>query len=256
MAPSLSIREKDSLRDRFLSAVYDETGGSATSITEVSTIAGTLGIALEEAHEVVDFLGGAGLLKRESRNFIRLTHSGVRSIESQERAAEDSEIKRVSQNIPPEISASLLHFREDFPQNVRTAFLMMRFGHTRAHREITAAIRDVLSSNEIHGLRADDKAYHDDLFSNVRTYVHGCTFGIAVFERVEREDFNPNVSLEVGYMFGLGKDVCLLKDRTLQTLHTDLTGRLYAEFDSQEPAVTIPDPLTKWLADKRYLATT
>jgi hypothetical protein len=255
MAPPKSIRDKDVLRDRFLSAVYDATGGSSVTMTEVTLIAEELALDLDEAHEIVGFLAGAGLLKRESYNLIRITHLGVRSVESQQRASERGEMERDSPAIPPEISHSLMRFREDYPDHTRTAFLMMRFGQTRAHRDITTAIRDVLSAHGICGLRADDKTYHDELFSNVRTYLHGCTFGIAVFERVDRDDFNPNVSLEVGYLFGLGRDVCLLKDRTLQTLHTDLTGRLYAEFDPQEPADTIPNPLTKWLADKRYLAT-
>jgi hypothetical protein len=179
----------------------------------------------------------------------------VSYVESQARAADRGEVHEEITAIPPEISQSLMRFREDYPGGAVTAFLMMRFGQTRAHKEITTVIREVLSAHGIRGLRADDKYYHDDLFSNVRTYLHGCTFGIGVFERVEREDFNPNVSLEVGYLFGLGRDVCLLKDRTLQALHTDLTGRLYVGFDPQEPATTIPEPLTKWLADKRYLTT-
>ena len=66
---------------------------------------------------------------------------------------------------------------------------------------------------------------------NILTYIYGCRFGIAVFERIEDEAFNPNVALEVGYMMGLGKPVCYLKERTLRTLHTDLVGQLYSEFD-------------------------
>ena len=85
---------------------------------------------------------------------------------------------------------------------------------------------------------------------NILTYLHGCGFALAVFERIEQEDFNPNVSLEVGYMMALGKDVCLLKDRTLKTLHTDLVGHLYRTFDPQDPVTSIQPELTKWLTDK------
>jgi hypothetical protein len=102
----------------------------------------------------------------------------------------------------------------------------------------------------ITAVRADDKHYHDDLWPNVLTYIHGCGFGIAVFERLEQDEFNPNVSLEVGYLYGLGKPVCLLKDKTLKTLHTDLVGKLYRPFDPQNPKTTIPTELSKWLADK------
>jgi nucleoside 2-deoxyribosyltransferase len=85
------------------------------------------------------------------------------------------------------------------------------------------------------------------------TYLYGCGFGIAVFERIEAEEFNPNVSLEVGYMFALNKPVCLLKDRTLKTLHTDLVGKLYKTFDPQDPIKTIPDEVTQWLSDKEII---
>ena len=83
------------------------------------------------------------------------------------------------------------------------------------------------------------------------TYIIGCGFGIAVFERLEQDEFNPNVSLEVGWMYGLGKSVCLLKDKTLTTLpHADLVGKLYRQFDPQNPKGTIPQVLSKWLNDK------
>ncbi len=79
---------------------------------------------------------------------------------------------------------------------------------------------DTLASYGITALRADDKDYHEDLFTNIVTYLYGCSFGIAVFERIETDDVNPNVSLEVGYMQGLRKPVCLLKDKTLRALHS------------------------------------
>ena len=62
-----------------------------------------------------------------------------------------------------------------------------------------------------------------------------------------------NVALEVGYMFALGRPVCLLKDRTLKALPTDLVGKLYREFDCYSADQTIPDQLTKWLRDKGIL---
>ena len=127
---------------------------------------------------------------------------------------------------------------------------MMQFGETSAHTEITEAIKDALRPHGIAGLRADDKQYHDDLFPNVMTYIYGCGFGVAVFEHLEAKEFNPNVALEVGYMFGLRKPVCLLKDKVLSTLPTDLIGRLYKEFDSQDPIGTIPKAVSEWLSDK------
>lgn len=152
--------------------------------------------------------------------------------------------------LPIEIQESLARFKLDHPDPTKVAFIMMQFGETKAHAEIVKAIRSVLDTHGIRSVKANDKEYHDDLLYNVMTYLYGCGFGIAVFERIEREKFNPNVSFEVGYMFALKKPVCLLKDKTLETLHTDLVGKLYKVFDPQDPGETIPDKISQWLSDK------
>lgn len=153
------------------------------------------------------------------------------------------------QTIPPELTHSVARFSKDHPDPTRLAFIMMQFGKTRIHQEITQCIRDTLTGYGRTGLRADDKDYHEDLFPNVQTYIHGCAFGIAVFERLEGDEFNPNVALEVGYMRALRKPLCLVKDSTLKTLQTDLVGKLYKTFDTQNVAATIPQVLTKWMED-------
>lgn len=159
-------------------------------------------------------------------------------------------MEAIMTKIPSEIQESFKSFRKDFPDSSKVAFIMMQFGKTTAHKKIVKAIKDALSTFGIEGVRSDDKRYNDDLFPNVKTYLHGCGFGIAVFERIEEEKFNPNVSLEVGYMMALGKPVCLLKDQTLKTLHADLIGKLYDSFDPQDPEGKISLQITKWLEDK------
>jgi hypothetical protein len=151
---------------------------------------------------------------------------------------------------PVEIQDSLSRFRADYPDASKVAFIMMQFGQTRAHVEITEAVRSGLAACGIEGVRADGKRYHDNLFYNVLTYMHGCGLGMAIYERIETQAPNPNVALEVGYLFAMRKPVCLLKDQTLDTLHADLVGQLYDPFDPQDPARTIPPLVSKWLADK------
>jgi nucleoside 2-deoxyribosyltransferase len=127
---------------------------------------------------------------------------------------------------------------------------MMQFGQTKAHTEITEAVRTGLEAHGIKGIRADDKRYHDNLFYNVLTYMHGCGLGMAIYERIETQTPNPNVALEVGYLFAMRKPVCLLKDQTLTTLPADLVGQLYDPFDIQDPGRTIPPLVSRWLSDK------
>ncbi len=154
---------------------------------------------------------------------------------------------------PIEITESLQRFKRDHPDPAKTAFLMMQFGATTLHAEMVKAIRETGQKHGIAVLRADDKEYHGDLYLNVLTYMHGSGFGIALFERLVREDFNPNVSLEIGYMLALRKLVCLLKDNTLRALQTDLVGQQYRSFDPQNAAKSIPEVLERWMSDRELL---
>ena len=194
---------------------------------------------------------GATEHESESSRHCYITPDGYRAIDNG--FSPFSEL--VMHRAPVELTASLAAFRQDFPDSSRLAFVMMRFGKTEAHMNILRGIRDTLDPHQFIALRADDKQYHDDVLLNILTYIYGCRFGIAVFERIEAEDFNPNISYEVGYMTGLGKSVCFLKDKTLKTLHTDLIGRLYWEFDTQNCRTSIPPVVRKWMFDKGLLTT-
>ncbi|MEJ7872098.1 MAG: hypothetical protein WKF67_07540 [Rubrobacteraceae bacterium] len=151
---------------------------------------------------------------------------------------------------PVEILESLRYFQQDHPDPAKTAFIMMEFGDSWAHAAIANAIKEVLEKHGIEGVRADDKRYHDHLYFNVQTYMHGCGMGVAVHDRIKADSHNPNVALEVGYLFALRKPVCLLKEKTLATLPTDLVGWMYEPFDTLNPGETIPLLVSKWLSDK------
>jgi nucleoside 2-deoxyribosyltransferase len=102
-------------------------------------------------------------------------------------------------------------------------------------------------------LRADDKSYDQDLKINIEAYLHGSKIAIALYERISSDLFNPNVAFEVGYMIGLKKDVCLLKEKTLKYINTDLIGNLYSEFDVQDIEGTIPVQVERWLKEKEII---
>jgi len=185
-----------------------------------------------------------GIAAYETRHLRLAENSGRKG------GVQEQSVSGIPEQSPVAISESLERFKRDHPDPRKVAFLIMRFGSTKAHDNIVVGVRKALEPFGVAVVRADDKEYHDDLFSNVLTYIYGCGFGVAVFERLETDDFNPNVALEVGYMFALGKPVCLLKDRTLKTLHTDLAGKLYRAFDALDPIETIPHELGRWLRDK------
>lgn len=153
----------------------------------------------------------------------------------------------------PDIASGLEKFRVDYPfTRGKTAFIIMSFVNTEPHSELVKIIKDTLLKHGIMGLRADDKEYMEDLFHNIKTYMYACDFGIGIYDRIVKNDFNPNVSLEVGYMMGMGKNVLLLKDKNLEGLQTDLAGKLYKQFDPYKISETLPLAIEKWLIDKGY----
>jgi hypothetical protein len=108
---------------------------------------------------------------------------------------------------PVAIQESLAVFHQDHPAAERTAFIMMQFAATSAHTGIEAAIKAALAKYNFTGLLARDKEYHEEMLPNIQTYMHGCRFGIAVFERIQEDNFNPNVSLEVGGVVAEGPNL-------------------------------------------------
>jgi hypothetical protein len=141
----------------------------------------------------------------------------------------------------------LTKFYKDHRQNNKCAFLMMKYEDSPIQSKIVQELRNLFKKHDLELLRADDKYYSDELLTNIRTYMHGCGFGVAIFDRINSEEFNPNVSLEIGYMMALKKPILFLKDITLKSLQTDLVGKLYEEFDFQNSKRSFDKSVSKWL---------
>lgn len=164
---------------------------------------------------------------------------------------------QISIELPTDILSSLKNFKMDYPDPKKVGFIMMKFGKSEVYGHIATVIKEVLSNNGLVGVRADDKEYHREKFPNILTYIHGCGFGIAIFETIESSDCNPNVSLEAGSLIALSKPVCLLKDRR-SIVTPDIEGWIYKEFNSDMDYCkdTISSVVTKWLYDNNILKKT
>ncbi len=164
----------------------------------------------------------------------------------------NADVLQFQNQLPEEIKKSVQKFKKDFPDQNKTAFIMMHFKESKKNRIVVKSIKDTLFRYGIIGLRADDKEYHADLFPNVMTYMNCCKFGIAIFDKLDKNEFNPNVSLEVGYMLALKKPICLIKNKVLKVLHADLIGKLYKMFSPRNIENTINKEVSRWLDDKGY----
>jgi hypothetical protein len=142
----------------------------------------------------------------------------------------------------------LRRFLEDHPEPSRNVFIMMRFSESDQMKQIHQAIAAGLQEHGLNALRADDRDYTGDLWSNIEVYLTGCQYGIAVFEDIEKRDFNPNVSLELGYFMGRNKRTLLLKEKRLPSMPSDVVHRLYKEFDGYDIENSVKREVGHWIS--------
>lgn len=138
-------------------------------------------------------------------------------------------------------------FLEDHPDPSRNVFVMMRFSASEQMTQIHDAIVAGLAEHGMNAVRADDRDYTGELWSNIEVYLTGCQYGIAVFEDIEQRDYNPNVSLELGYLMGRGKRTLLLKEKRLPNMPSDVVHRLYKEFDGYDIDNSVRREVGTWI---------
>lgn len=193
---------------------------------------------------------GSSTRQSESGRDCTLTAAIYKAVDSNFSEEETaSPVSTLAQPHPPEIAMSIDRLRAKYPDPKKVGFLVMRFTAAKPFARIVEIIKQTGEQHGIKIIRADENEFHGDLWGNVRTHLHGCGFGIAIYERIETNEPNANVGLEVGYLMAMNKPVLLLKDKTVETLQADLAGKLYKQFDPHDPEGTIPNQLTKWLED-------
>lgn len=143
-----------------------------------------------------------------------------------------------------------------------TAFIMTSF--REQHLRTANTIISILERYGIDGCLASEGEggiYSDNLWLNIEVYMHGCDFGIGIYadDRLLKGDeeivemkkarINPNMSQEVGYMLALHKPVCILKHYKLKDIPSDLSGRIYVQYNK----VNLENKLTSWLKSKRIV---
>jgi hypothetical protein len=142
----------------------------------------------------------------------------------------------------------LREFLAAHPTYEKNVFIMMRFITSPQLDEVYASIKSSLKDRGFDAVRADDRDYTGELWSNIEVHLTGCKYGIAVFEDFAGvRDFNPNVSLELGYMLGRRKRVLILKEQSLPALPADVVHRLYKPFEMFNLSTSVSREVGRWI---------
>jgi protein-tyrosine-phosphatase len=137
-------------------------------------------------------------------------------------------------------------FLNHFPHTNRNVFVMMPFTARRTNQIYEAASLAI----EHHGLiplRADLVEFTPALWWNVLIYMIGSAYGIVIYEPKDGIPFNPNVSIEAGFMLGLDRQVLLLSNQKNASLPVDFSGRKFKTFDSRNISETVNKAVSDWI---------
>lgn len=145
----------------------------------------------------------------------------------------------------PMYSDAEMKFYEKYGHNA--VFVIMPFREEL--NKVYEIIKDIFASKGYSAIRADENEFTNDLWENVRVYLECCNVAVAVFDKNDKNKYNPNVAIEVGYMLSKGNKVCLLKDKKLPKLPSDLISKMYKEYDSDDVKGTLPEQLELWIRD-------
>ena len=130
----------------------------------------------------------------------------------------------------------------------KNIFLMMRFRPYNDH--LHKQIEETITKNGFNCVRADDVLKWDithDVYNPIAV-LYACKYGIALFDKPEGDDdknqYNPNVTYELGMMHLQRKKCLILKHSSLDKLPFDIIKDLYSEYNY--PKDVIPH-IEKWI---------
>lgn len=139
----------------------------------------------------------------------------------------------------------------------KSVFIIMAYDDIA--NNLREPIREVCKKFGLTARFADERAYADQIWDNVICYELCSKYGIALFHQSAEKSFwrksqysksyNLNVALELGVMLSWGRPCCLLKDKSLSYLQTDLIGWIYRECDFKDP-LSVKDKIKSFFDEK------
>lgn len=177
---------------------------------------------------------------------ISLSDSGVAVDEVGARYLSADESPTPAGTVPEEVRPLVSRLHERYGSD--GVFIMFQYNPGEPTRQLIATIKKSLEVRGFVGLTALDQKFSDILWRNIQAYLYGCRAGIAVFDRLESEQYNANVALEAGHMIALAKPIAFLKERTMRGLQSDLAGHIWYPFDVHSKN-SVEQAVDRWLCD-------
>lgn len=117
-------------------------------------------------------------------------------------------------------------------------------------KKVIDAVSAAVTANKYVPRIASDKDYHAQLWDNVELHMLGCRRGIAIVQDKVKQELNPNVAIEWGWMLGLDRRVLYLVEKDFKQERADWKGMSKYEFDWANPAPDVDAAVKKFLPAK------
>ena len=135
----------------------------------------------------------------------------------------------------------------------RSVFIMSKFPQGSDSRDdelrrvLDVVGAAVLDAGFVPRIARGPNRYHESLWDNVELHLLGCRQGIAIVEDCYCDELNPNVTMEWGWMRGMGKSVLFLVEQGFSNSRADVAGLIQETFEWAKPDATVQSAITGWL---------
>ena len=134
----------------------------------------------------------------------------------------------------------------------KSVFIMTKFpdGNDAVDNElraVIAAVKNAITGRGYTPHLALDRKYHPILWDNVELYLLACSKGVAIVESKYKQELNPNVAMEWGWMRAMDRDVLYLAEETFDLARADWGGLIQDRFPWANPEPAITTAIDNWL---------
>lgn len=146
-------------------------------------------------------------------------------------------------------SLALNYFQTDHPDVDRNVFVAMRLDPSPLRTRIHDLIRSSIEDRGLHAIRADDRDYSGELWTNVKLCLDHSSLAVAVFDDDDRHV--DNLAVELGYLFARDVPCLILRESRLGPPVAMLAHRLHTSFDALDLEGSLLPAVTRWLDTQR-----
>lgn len=158
---------------------------------------------------------------------------------------------------PPNLSEYFERLRDFYKEAgyKKSVFIMTKFPDKKSRRKRDRELKSVIDAVK-EGIRrcgytprfAGDRR-EQMLWENVELHLLGCSKAIAIVEDKYKNELNPNVAMEWGWMRRAGKDVLYLMEKDFDDERADWQGLTKDQFSWDDPEEEIFGAIREWLGN-------